>query len=176
LATAASYGGTVATGLTTAISAMELAYTDAAGRPNPNIDGTRINFGDGLLGGAYGGATNRLTPGVYTFGTDVNIREQIFFAGTHNDVFIIQINGNLKQDAYKQVVLEAANSGDPTNKPLAKNIFWQVSGMVTVGAGAHMEGILLVKTAVTFETGSSLNGRVLTQTACSLQKATVVEK
>jgi hypothetical protein len=39
-----------------------------------------------------------------------------------------------------------------------------------------MEGILLVKTDVTFVTGSSLNGRVLAQTACALQKATIVEQ
>jgi len=44
-----------------------------------------------------------------------------------------------------------------------------------VGAGAHMEGILLVKTDVTFITGSSLNGRVLAQTACVLQSATIVQ-
>jgi hypothetical protein len=51
---------------------------------------------------------------------------------------------------------------------LAKNVFWQVAGHVTVGAGgAHMEGVLLV--AVTFVTGSSLNGRILAQTACNLQ-------
>jgi hypothetical protein len=56
---------------------------------------------------------------------------------------------------------------------LAENIFWQVAGLVDVGADAHLEGILLVKTAVTFVTGSSLNGRVLTQTACNLQKATI---
>jgi hypothetical protein len=36
-----------------------------------------------------------------------------------------------------------------------------------------MEGILLVKTAVTFITGSTLNGRVLTQTACNLQSAVI---
>jgi hypothetical protein len=62
-----------------------------------------------------------------------------------------------------------------TNGALAKNIFWQVAGYVNVGEGAHMEGILLVKTAVTFVTGSSLNGRVLAQTACVLQMATITQ-
>jgi hypothetical protein len=57
----------------------------------------------------------------------------------------------------------------------AKNIFWQVAGYVTVNAGAHMEGILLVKTKVDFITGSSLNGRVLSQTACTLQMASITE-
>jgi hypothetical protein len=62
-----------------------------------------------------------------------------------------------------------------TNGALAKNIFWQVAGHVTVGAGAHMEGILLVKTDVLLETHASMNGRVLTQTACNLQMATITE-
>ena len=34
---------------------------------------------------------------------------------------------------------------------------------------------ILVKTKADFVTGSSLNGRVLTQTACNLQKATITE-
>jgi hypothetical protein len=58
-------------------------------------------------------------------------------------------------------------------KPLAKNIFWQVAGAIMVKAGAHMEGILLGQTTVTFITGSSLNGRILAQTACVLQMATI---
>jgi hypothetical protein len=43
-----------------------------------------------------------------------------------------------------------------------------------VGASAHLEGTLLVKTDVTFKTSSSLNGRILAQTACVLQDATTI--
>jgi hypothetical protein len=57
----------------------------------------------------------------------------------------------------------------------SENIFWQVAGLVNVGAGAHLEGVLLVKTSVTFKTGSSLLGRGLAQTACNLQMATITE-
>jgi hypothetical protein len=170
--TAASYGGDTPTLLTTAVSAMETAYTDAAGRVN--ADAARKDIGGGTLGGAYGGATNPLTPGVYTFGTTVNIADTIYFEGTgvsagqgDTDVFIIQIEGQLLQAGNIRVEL--------TNGALAKNIFWQVSEAVTVGAGAHMEGILLGKTAATFITGSSMNGRILLQTACNLQKATITQ-
>jgi hypothetical protein len=107
-----------------------------------------------------------LTPGVYTFDTDVSVTGDIFFDGSATDIFIIQMAGNLVQYAADyDVTLK--------NGALARNIFWQVAGEVTVGAGAHMEGILLVKTAVLFKTGSSLSGRVLAQTRCDLQKATV---
>jgi hypothetical protein len=161
-ATAASYGGAVATALTTAVSDMETAYTDAAGRVNP--DAARINLGAGILGGVFGGATAPLTPGVYTFSTNVAIKDEIVFSGSDTDVFIIQVAGTLEQDPGIKVTLNGAK---------AENIFWQVAEHVIVGAGAHMEGILLVKTKVDFITGSSLNGRVLTQTACNLQSATI---
>jgi hypothetical protein len=145
---------------------MEVAYTDAAGRVNP--DAARINLGGGLLGGDFGCETHPLTPGVYTFGTDVNINGQIYFDGTETDVFIIQITGKLIQTANYSVNL--------TNGALAKNIFWQVAEEVEVDAGAHMEGIILAQTSVLFETGSSLNGgRVLAQPdgLQPLQKATI---
>jgi hypothetical protein len=162
---AASYGGAVATTLTTAVSNMETAYTDAAGRTNP--DAARINLGTGILGGVNpGGPDSPLTPGVYTFGTDVLLTDEVHFSGSATDVFIIQMTGNLLQVGNKKVILDGVK---------AENIFWQVAGFVNVGAGAHMEGIILAKTKVDFLTGSSLNGRVLTQTACNLQMATITQ-
>lgn len=161
---AASYGGAIATVLTAAVGAMGAAYTDAAGRVNP--DAARINLGDGNLGGVYGGPDAPLTPGVYTFGSNVLLNNDVHFSG--EGVYIIQITGNLKQAAnYKVILADGAQ---------AENIFWQVAGYVEVGAGAHMEGIILAKTQANFLTNSSLNGRILTQTACNLQSATITEQ
>ena len=160
---ASDYAVPIPTHLTTAVSDMETAYTDAAGRPNTDAD--RTNIGGGILGGVFGGETHKLTPGVYTFTTDVSIASNIYFDGSATDVFIIQMTGNLAQTANTNVIL--------SNGALAENIFWQVAGRVVVGAGASLEGILLVKTDATFETESSLHGRVLAQTACTLQKATM---
>jgi hypothetical protein len=157
---AASYIAPIPTHLTTAIGDMETAYTDAAGRPN--ADAARINLGAGEIGG------QTLTPGLYTFSTGVDISSDVTLQGGPTDIFIIQMAGNLMLAANKRVTL--------TNGVLPENIFWQVAGNVSVMAGAHMEGILLVKTDVTFITGSSLNGRVLAQTACVLQKATITEQ
>lgn len=56
---------------------------------------------------------------------------------------------------------------------LPKNIVWVVSGTVTLGAGAHIEGIVLSATSITLATGASINGRLLSQTAVNLQKAVV---
>jgi hypothetical protein len=170
----ADYAAPTPSQLTTAVSAMEAAYTDAAGRLN--ADGDRINLGAGNLGGSgkNGGAGDPLTPGVYTFGTSVTISETIYFHGSGNgknegetDIFIIQMTGDLLQVANTKVILR--------NGALAKNIFWQVSGHVVVGEDAEMKGILLVKTDILFKTGSSLVGRVLAQTACNLQIATITQ-
>ena len=90
-----------------------------------------------------------------------------------DDVFIIQITGNLMQI---MVLMNSERSEVLlSNGTLAKNIFRQVVGLVVVGAGVHMEGILLVKTDVLFTTLSSLNGRVFAQTACNLQMSTATK-
>jgi hypothetical protein len=149
--------------LSDAVSAMETAYTDAAGRTN--TDAERINVGAGTLGGVYGGPEHQLTPGVYTFGSAVNLDGNVHFNGA--GVYIIQITGTLVQAADYEVILEGGA------KP--ENIFWQVAGYVEVGTGATMQGIILAKTNVEFITGSTLNGRVLAQTACNLQSATITE-
>jgi hypothetical protein len=162
---AASYGGATATALTLAVGDMELAYADAAGRANNNAN--RINVG----GGAIGGLT--LTPGVYTFKEGISIgpnTEVTFDAQSDaNAVFIVpvQTTGDLLQAA--GTIVKLVGRAD------AQNIFWQVAGTIKVGVGSAMAGVLLVKKDVTFMTGSSLNGRILAQTACTLQSATIMQ-
>jgi hypothetical protein len=169
---AANYLGATPAALTSAVGGMEAAYTDAAGRTNP--DAARINLGTGILGGVNpGGPDSPLTPGIYTFATDVILTGNVHFKG--NGVYIIQITGNLRQSANYKVILDAADATAGTGQAKPERIFWQVAGFAVVGAGAHMEGIILAKTRVDFITGSSLNGRVLTKTACNLQSATITQ-
>jgi hypothetical protein len=160
---AADNAGSTPATLTAAVSAMEAAYTGAANVVNNNFE--RKNLGAGILGGVFGGFHSPLTAGVYTFDTGVTITEDIWFDGLATDVFTIQIFGGLWQAANTNVRL--------TGGAIAGNIVWQVSENAHMMAGAHMEGILLIFTDVLFVTGSSLNGRVLSQTAVNLQKATI---
>jgi hypothetical protein len=159
----ANYGGATATALTLAVGDMGIAYADAASRANN--EASRINVGQGAIGGLT------LTPGVYTFQMGISIGTSTtvtFNAGNDADaVFTLQTTGALSQAANTQVILE--------NGAQAKNIFWQVAGNVAIGAGAHMEGIILCKTDVVFITGSSLNGSVYAQTAVNLQMATITQ-
>jgi hypothetical protein len=164
---AADYGGPTAVALTTAVSDMETAYTDAAGR---STGFQKLNLGKGHLGGTFFNDTTLvLTTGVYTFGSSVTIEGNIAFKGNSTDIFIIQIAGDLSQDAGTIVTLvDSTGVSGGANSALAENIFWQVAGQATVMANAQMKGILLVKNAVTFQADSSLEGRVLTQKRCDL--------
>ena len=54
--------------------------------------------------------------------------------------------------------------GTENGWPNPANIVWVMAGYLDVGTHAHFEGICLVKTRAIFQTGSSLNGRILTQT------------
>jgi hypothetical protein len=77
---AADFAAPTPSQLTSAIQAMQVAYTDAAGRPNSNA--ARLNLGGGLLGGAQpGGPEDQLTPGVYTFSTGITIGGDLHFDG-----------------------------------------------------------------------------------------------
>ena len=57
----------------------------------------------------------------------------------------------------------------------AKNIFWQVAGAVTIGTTAHLEGVVLAKTLIAVNTGASVNGQLLAQTAVTLQMNAVTQ-
>jgi len=46
---------------------------------------------------------------------------------------------------------------------------------VELGTTAHAEGVILSQTAIHLRTGASVNGRLLAQTAVTLDGATVVE-
>lgn len=148
---------TNATLLTTAVGDMETAYTDAAGRTFPDF----IDLGTGEIGG------QTLVPGLYKWGTDVLISTDVTLSGGPNDVWIFQIAGGINQAAATRVTL--------TGGALAKNVFWQSAGAVSIGTTAHFEGIILAKTMVAVKTGASVNGRLLAQTAVTLQQNAVTQ-
>lgn len=154
---APGYAAPTAANLTTAISDMELAYTDAAGRVTPDFSE--------LSSGNIGGLT--LPAGLYKWTNTVTIPSSVTLDGSATDIWIFQISGGITQASATQVIL--------TGGALAKNVFWQVFGVVEIGTGAHMEGIILSQTSITLATGASINGRLLAQTAVSLAGATVVQ-
>ena len=141
--------------LTTAISDMQTAYTDAAGRPTPDV----LNLGSGTIGGLT------IVPGLYKWTSSVTIPADLVISGAANDTWIFQITGNLTMAAAKNMTLIGGAK--------AKNIVWQVAGNVDLGTTSHSEGIILSKTAIKMGTGASINGRVMSQTAVNISSSKV---
>ncbi len=137
--------------LSSAVGDMGFAYVDAAGRTLPDS----IEMGAGEIGGLT------IAPGLHKWSTDVNISTDATLSGGPNDVWIFQIAGRLIEANATRVTLVGG--------ALAKNIFWQVAGSVTLGTNSHFEGIVLSKNLIAVNTGTSVNGRLLAQTAVTLQ-------
>jgi hypothetical protein len=151
-------GGTTSADLSTAVLNMQAAYTDAAGRTATSAATT--NVGSGTL------TSLTLAPGVYEWGSAVTIPTDLTFSGTATDVWILKVAGTLDMAANRTVILNGA---------LAKNIFWQVSGGVTIGDGTQFKGIVLGQTAITMGTLSTVEGRLLAQSAVTLNATTVTQ-
>ena len=140
--------------LSTAVGDMQAAYTDAAGRTNPDV----LNMGAGTVGSVT------LTPGLYKWTTTVNIPTDITISGSATDVFIFQVAGTLDMSSAVKINLIGGAQ--------AKNIYWVIAGAVTLGTTSHFEGNILCQTGINLKTGASINGRMLAQTAVTLQMNT----
>jgi hypothetical protein len=154
---AADYAPPTPAKMTTAIGDMETAYTDAAGRKLPDYSE--------LYSGDLSGQT--LTHGLYNWSTAVTASAAGFtISGSASDVWIFQIAGTLTIGNGAIVTLSGG--------AIASNIFWQVAGQVALGTTVAMKGIILGQTAISMNTGATLNGRALAQTAVTLIANTAV--
>jgi hypothetical protein len=143
--------------MTTAISDMETAFTDAAGRTLPAF--TELGAGD------VSGLT--LVPGLYKWGTGLLITNGVTLTGSATDVWIFQIAQDLTVASGAMVTLSGG--------ALAKNVFWQISGQTTFETTSDFKGIVLCQTAIVMRTGAVFNGRALAQTAITLDANAVTE-
>jgi Ice-binding-like len=134
---------------------MQAAYTDAAGRTLPDF--TELGAGniDGLT----------LIPGLYKWGTGVSIPNGVTLTGGANDVWIFQIAQDLTVGNGAIVTLSGGAQ--------AKNVFWQVAGQATLGTTSDVKGIILSQTLIGFNTGATILGRALAQTAVTLNATAV---
>ena len=148
---------TDATFLTAAVGDMGFAYDDAAGRVSPDF----TELGAGEIGGLT------LEPGLYKWSSNLLISTDVTLSGGPDDVWIFQVAGTMNQANSTRVTLAGG--------ALAKNIIWQVAGAVTLGTNAHFEGVVLGKTMIAVNTGTSVNGRLFAQTAVTLQMNAITE-
>ena len=154
---AADYDPPTPTMLTTAVLDMQTAFTDAAGRTLPDFTELAAGNIQGL----------NLTPGLYKWGTGVQIPSAVTLTGGANAVWIFQIAQDLTVGNGAIVTLAGGAQ--------AKNVFWQVAGQATLGTTADFKGIILSQTLISMNTGTIMLGRALAQTAVTLN-ATQITK
>ena len=148
---AADYKAPTPTYVGTAVSNMETAFTDAAGRTLPDF--TELHAGN-LTG-------KTLVRGLYKWSTGVLINAPgVTLTGDSNDVWIFQIDGTLIVGSGAIVYLSGG--------ALAKNIFWQVADQTTLGSTTQFKGNILDYTAIVMQDGGTLDGRALAQTEVTL--------
>ncbi|MFB9311698.1 ice-binding family protein [Nocardioides plantarum] len=87
--------------------------------------------------------------------------------GDPGAVFVFQVGAALSSAASSKVVL--------TDGALATNVYWQVLGAVSMGAGAKTVGTFLAAGAVAFGEGASLKGRILTPGTVTLANTPVTQ-
>jgi hypothetical protein len=142
-----------------AVLDMGTAYNDAAGRTLPDY----TELGAGNISGMT------LEPGLYKWSSGVLITTDVTLTGSANDVWIFQIAGDLTQEGASRITLEGGAQ--------AKNIFWQVAGSagVALDTTVYFEGVILAEKGISLNTDATVNGRLMTQTAVTLDHNIVGE-
>jgi len=152
---AASYSPPTPAMLTQAISDKQTAYDDASGRTNPD----KLNYG------INGPST--LNEGLYKWTAALSVDGEITLAGNSSSVYVFQVDGTLDFLATSNI-----NLGNVS----PSNVVWQASGGVTLAAGSKVQGIILGKTGIVFNTGAQLvKGRALAGTAVTLISNTITQ-
>ena len=121
----------------------QLAYDEAAAQPSTTTfsgDQAGVTFGPGV----HTSAAAFTNTGTMTLDA----------GGDPTAVFVFQIGAAFGGAAASKVVL--------TGGAIANNVFWQVVGALSFGAGAKYAGTYLGAGAITIGDGASIKGRVLT--------------
>ena len=163
-------GGTTSVDLTTAVGDMGTAYTTANGLQPAG--GALAGGSPGIAcpgAGHFGGQT--LTPGVYTctIAIDIATGTTLYLNGA--GVYVIRTTKGITQASGTQVIL--------TGGAVAQNVFWvpamTMSITGTAGTATKMAGVILAQTDIVVGTNVTVNGRLLAQTAVTLDHATITQ-
>ncbi|WP_371502904.1 ice-binding family protein [Kitasatospora sp. NBC_00374] len=127
------------------------AYNNAAGQAS---DFTLTSPGD------LGGQT--LVPGVYTAASSINLTGTLTLdaQGDPNAVWVFQVGSTLITAPSSNVLL--VNGAAPCN------VYWQVGSSATLDTNTAFVGTIMTLASVGLNTGASLDGRALAQTAGSV--------
>jgi hypothetical protein len=122
-----------------------------AGRPLPLDTDQKID----LTGGG------RMT--VYQAGNIfMNANRPLTLKGDSGSVFVFIVSGQLNVNGANALVLDGV---------VPENVYWIISGPVTVGANAQLRGNVLTPSQITLRLGATLEGRALSSSSVSLRPA-----
>jgi hypothetical protein len=155
---APGYANPTPANLTTSITNMSTAFTTANGIA-PTVTE--------LLAGNLNGQT--LATGVYKWSTGLLITNSLILDGGGDPCasFVFQVAGDLT--IANNTIITLQNGAD------AKNIFWVVAGSkAQLGTTVDFKGTILCKTLISLNTGAKVLGRLLAQTAVTLNASTVI--
>ena len=157
---ASDYAPPTPSNLTVAVLDMENAYTTANNLVTP---APVLEQGAGNLSGLT------LAPGLYKWSTGVLINPDasVTLSGGANDTWVFQIAQDLTLLSSAKINLIGGAQ--------AKNIIWVVAGQAVLGTNTVLYGTILSKTLISLNTGSKVTGKLLAQTAVTLNACTVVE-
>jgi hypothetical protein len=127
--------------VTTALTDLNTAYTNAAGRTADAVLSVTI----------YDLGSNTKTPGVYEIGTDAAMTGTLTLNGA--GIYIFQIGGNLTTATNSIVSL--------TNGAQWSDVFWQVGSSATLGTNSAFEGTIMANTSIQVNSGATMSARLL---------------
>jgi hypothetical protein len=130
------------------------AYTDANGRAPDYTE-----LGAGNIGGL------NLGPATYKWGTGVLIPSNLTLTGGPNDVWIFQVAQGLSVSSGVQIILAGG--------ALPQNVYWATFSAANLDTTSKFQGTILSKTDIAMKTGAAINGRLLAQTAVTLEQNVV---
>ncbi len=154
---AADYAVPTPANISAAVSDMESAFTTANGLTTTVI----TELGAGNITGMT------LAPGLYKWGTGLLISASgVTLSGAANDTWVFQIGQGMTVADGAHIILAGGAQ--------AKNIYWITASDAVIGSTVHFNGNILSQTLVSVNTGSTITGRLLGQTAVTLNAATVI--
>jgi hypothetical protein len=145
--------------LTIAREDLIAAYRDAVARPT---DRDKVEAYKGKPGGKI------LPPGIYRWSSGATISSDMTLEGNDTDVFIFQIDGDMSVAPKVRIVLSGGAR--------AKNIFWQVSGKVTLESTSVVPGTIMSQLTFEMKSLAQLNGRALVKNGKLLLSQNVITK
>ncbi|MBZ9786404.1 ice-binding family protein [Psychroflexus sp. CAK57W] len=156
---ASDYTSPTPANLSTAVSNMETAFTTANGMAPDQTE---------LLAGNINGQT--LSSGVYKWSSGLSVTNSVTLDGGGVDCaeFVFQIAGDLTIADNTEIIL--------INGAKADNIYWVVAGAgAMLGTDVNFSGNILSQTLISVNTRSSVVGRLLAQSAVTLDGNAIVK-